>query len=85
MFYYLLLYKLKSSPLLWIVKRELDYNNIFENSKKLISLDQYISNTDEYYIIKQKTYTVNEFYNLPQLPMFSIFKLDKNSELILQT
>lgn len=85
MHYYMLLYKLKSSHIIWIVKQDLHYYDLIDRISKLSELENYTSNIDEYYIIKQNNcseQTLSEIYELKQ---FTEFRLDKNSELIFKS
>ncbi len=85
MHYYLLLYKIKKSDYMWIVKRDLHYYDLIDRIEKLHNLKIYTSEIDEYYIVKQNNcseQTLSEIYELKQ---FTQFCLDKNSELIFKT
>ena len=85
MHYYLLLYKLKCSNLIWIVKRDLDYYDLVGRIEKLDNLKTYSSDVDEYYIVKQNNcdQTIHEI--MLDLKQFSQFRIDKNSELIFKS
>ena len=85
MHYYLLLYKVKSSPFVWIVKRDLHYDDLMNKIDKVRELETYTSNVDEYYIVKQNNCTEKEIENILELQQFTRFKLDTNSELIFRS
>ena len=85
MHYYMLLYKLKSSHLIWIVKQELHYYDLIDSISKLSELEKYKSNIDEYYIVKQNNCSEESAREIDKLQQFTQFKLDKNSELIFKS
>ncbi len=85
MHYYLLLYKIKSSSFVWVVKREQHYDDLMNRIDKLRELETYTSNIDEYYIVKQNNCTEKEIENLLELQQFTRFKLDSNSELLFRS
>ena len=85
MHYYLLLYKIKSSPFIWIVKREQHYDDLLNRIDKLRELETYTSNVDEYYIVRQNNCEEKEIEDLLELQQFTLFKLDTNSELLFRS
>ena len=85
MHYYQLLYKIKTSPLLWIVSRRGDYAELLRDQHYLWSLEDYSSDIDEYYIIKQNNCSQEERENIDVIKSFTTFKLDKNSELVFRS
>ena len=85
MHYYLLLYKIKSSPFVWIVKREQHYDDLLNRIDKLRELETYTSNVDEYYIVRQNNCEKKEIEDLLELQQFTLFKLDTNSELLFRS
>ena len=85
MHYYQLLYKIKSSPFLWIVSRKGDYVELLQNQDCLWELENYSSDIDEYYIIKQNNCRQEEIDNIEDIKQFTTCKLDKNSELLFRS
>lgn len=85
MHFYLLLYKIKSSPNMWIVKRDLHYYDLIDRIEKLDQLNDYISQIDEYYIIKQNNCNKQDIQKIFDLKQFTLFNLDKNSELLFKS
>jgi len=85
MYYYLLLYKIKSSNLIWIVKRDLHYYDLIDRIEKIDNLKRYTSEIDEYYIVKQNNCDETILKNIFDLEQFTQFRLDKNSELIFKS
>lgn len=70
---YYLIYKIKSSPTLWIV-------NIYETiDKKLIEyIENFQSSQEVYYIVSKK----NNNYDYENIKQFTILNLDDDYELI---
>lgn len=85
MHYYQLLYKIKSSPFLWIVSRKGHYVELLQDIDRIWELENYKSNIDEYYIIKQNNCHEEERENIEYIKQFTTFKLDKNSELLFRS
>lgn len=85
MHYYLLLYKIKTSPFVWIVKREEHYYDLIDRIDKLRELETYTSNVDEYYIVRQNNCEEKDIEDLLELQQFTQFKLDSNSELLFRS
>ncbi len=82
---YLLLYKIKISQFMWIVKTDLHYYDLIDRIEKFDNLKKYKSNIDEYYIVKQNNCNENDLEKIINLKQFTLFNIDKNSELILRT
>ena len=77
MFIYYLLYKIKASPLLWIVTID---NNNFD---LLEILKDFNSNFENYYIIEREIENSDIYFNLiDNLKQFQIFK-KKNTDRII--
>lgn len=72
---YYLVYKIKSSPTLWIV-------NVYETiDKKLINyVENFQSSQEVYYIVSKKNYNYNNYYQ--NIKQFTILNLDDDYELI---
>ena len=84
MHYYVLLYKIKSCNLIWVVKRDLHFYDLVDRIYKIDELKCYESDIDKYYIIKQNN-CPDEIENVEEIKQFTIFKPDYNSELIFET
>ena len=84
MFYYVLLYKIKSSDYTWIVKTDLNYDDLI-NDEKLERLKRYYSDVDQYYIVKQNRCNIKDVKKILDFKHFTQFYLDKNSEIIFKT
>ena len=52
--YYQLLYKIKHASLMWIVNRDIEYDDLLKGIKHIWELEDYTSDIDEYYIIETK-------------------------------
>lgn len=77
MFIYYLLYKIKASPLLWIVTID---NNNFDLLERLKDFN---SNFENYYIIERQIENSDIYFNLiDNLQQFQIFK-KKNTDRII--
>lgn len=85
MHYYLLLYKLKCSNLIWIVKRDLHYYDLVDRIEKLDYLKSYNSDIDEYYIVKQSNCDQTTLETILELKQFTLFNLDRNSEILFKS
>lgn len=85
MHYYVLLYKIKSSHYMWIVKRDLHYYDLIDRIEKIDNLKKYSSDIDQYYIVKQNNCDEKELKKILDLEQFTQFRLDKNSELIFKS
>lgn len=87
MYYYLLLYKIKSNHLLWIVNRDLNLDELFCKIDSFDNFKTYTSDIDQYYIIKQKYCDQKEIEKIFELELkqFTLFRIDKNSELVFKT
>ena len=80
MFIYYLLYKLKTSPHLWIVTID---NNI---DYLLDKLKDFISNFENYYIIERQIENSDIYFNLKDnLQQFEIFKKKNTDKIIFVT
>ena len=78
--YYYLLYKINTSPLLWIVDESINYDELYDNIHNFFS-------TKENYIIVKKLYTKQEIKLLysTDFKRFQNFKIDKQCELMFIT
>lgn len=85
MHYYVLLYKIKSSHYMWIVKSDLHYYDLIDRIEKIDNLKRYSSDIDQYYIVKQNNCDEKELKKILDLEQFTQFRLDKNSELIFKS
>lgn len=85
MHYYLLLYKIKLSPLLWIVIKDQHYEDLLLRIDKLWELEEYTSNVDEYWIVKQNNCQKEDIDEGNMLKQFTIFKPDRDSELVFKS
>ena len=85
MHYYLLLYKIKQSPLLWIVIKDQHYKDLLLRIDKLWELEEYTSNVDEYWIVKQNNCQKEDIDEGNMLKQFTIFKPDRDSELVFKS
>lgn len=85
MYYYLLLYKIKTSNLMWIVKSDLHYYDLIDRIEKLDQLKSYSSKTDEYYIVKQNNCDESIIETILELKQFTLFNLDTNSEILFKS
>ena len=81
MFLYYLLYKLKISPIYWIVKVENDKNLLLEH------IENFKSKYENYYIIERKIEICNEqdIEDECSIKQFNIFKLNTKDKIIDQT
>jgi len=70
---------------MWIVKRDLHYYDLIDRIEKLDQLNDYISQIDEYYIIKQNNCNKQDIQKIFDLKQFTLFNLDKNSELLFKS
>tara|TARA_B100000902_G_C27321507_1_gene924962 strand:- start:4006 stop:4221 length:216 start_codon:yes stop_codon:yes gene_type:complete len=70
---------------MWIVKTDLHYYDLIDRIEKFDNLKKYKSNIDEYYIVKQNNCNENDLEKIINLKQFTLFNIDKNSELILRT
>lgn len=78
--YYYLLYKINTSPLLWIVDESINYDELYNIIHNFFS-------TKENYIIVQKLYTKQEIqllYNT-DFKRFQNFTIDKQCKLVFRT
>ena len=85
MHYYLLLYKIKRSSLLWIVIKDQHYEDLLMRIDKLWELEHYTSNVDEYWIVKQNNCQKEDIDGIDLLKQFTIFKPDRDSELVFKS
>ena len=78
--YYYLVYKLKSSPLLWIIEESEYFTELKERIKN------FVSNIENYYII-MTSYNKKELtkINNTKFKRFENFTVNKNCEIIYQT
>ena len=74
---FFLLYKLKLSPFLWIVKVD-DNINIFKDF-----IDNVYSDEEIYYIVEKKVENIDNY--LTNFKRFTLYKKDKNDNIIYQT
>tara|TARA_Y100000389_G_scaffold192924_1_gene221114 strand:+ start:9327 stop:9578 length:252 start_codon:yes stop_codon:yes gene_type:complete len=74
--YFYLLYKIISSPNLWIVTTSEDVDYLYDK------IDNVKSTEEEYYLIKRNIYNKEEFVDTKQ---FTIFKQNKHDIIIAQT
>ena len=72
MHYYLLLYKIKLSPLLWIVIKDQHYEDL-------------LLRIDKYWIVKQNNCQKEDIDEGNMLKQFTIFKPDRDSELVFKS
>ena len=82
---YILLYKIKSHELLWIVKIDKHYYNLINRIDNMKGLKQYVSDIDEYYIVKQNDCTDREIENTQYLKQFTLFEPNFNTEFLFET
>ena len=75
--YYYLLYKLKNSPLLWIVDESLNKKDLLDRIKN------FYSEKEVYYIVSKK-YSIEHIKNKldSKFIRFKIFKIDNKCKLI---
>tara|TARA_B110000503_G_C7135701_1_gene408696 strand:+ start:1264 stop:1524 length:261 start_codon:yes stop_codon:yes gene_type:complete len=83
--YYQLLYKIKDASLMWIVKRDIDYDDLLKGIKHIWELEDYTSDVDEYYILKQNNCSQDDIEKIDELRQFTTFILDQNSELLFKS
>ena len=69
---YYLLYKLKISPLFWIVNIDINYEILYKHIK------DFKSNEENYYIICKKLEEEDYSYNILEFKNFTIYNKDKN-------
>ncbi len=82
---YILLYKIKSHELLWIVKIDKHYYNLIDRIDNIKGLKRYVSDIDEYYIVKQNDCTDTEIENTQYLKQFTLFEPNFNTEFLFET
>lgn len=73
---YYLLYKLKISPILWIVNIDLNYQILNKHIK------DFKSNEENYYIMCKKLEEDNFSNNILEFKNFTIYNKDKNDLLL---
>jgi len=83
--YYQLLYKIKHASLMWIVNRDIEYDDLLKGIKHIWELEDYTSDVDEYYIIKQNNCSQDDIEKIYELHQFTTFTLDQNSELLFKS
>ena len=66
---------------MWIANIDLHYYDLIDNIEKFDDLITYKSDIDQYYIVRQDKC----FMNLSNIKRFTLFSLDKNSEVIFKS